>query len=107
MATQRDPWLDNAKMGLVVLVVLGHTWALLPSDARAAWHLYDFVYLWHMPVLEALQAAGVGRWPWLAPGLVLLAALTVAMASFLLFERPWREVRLPRAVRPHSVPGAG
>lgn len=54
MAT-RDPWLDNAKMGLVVLVVLGHTWALLPSDAEVAWHLYDFVYLWHMPAFVFLS----------------------------------------------------
>ncbi|HWJ08537.1 MAG TPA: acyltransferase family protein [Nocardioides sp.] len=55
MATSRDPWLDNAKMGLIVLVVLGHTWALLPSDATAAWHLYDFVYLWHMPAFVFLS----------------------------------------------------
>lgn len=55
MATARDPWLDNAKMGLVVLVVLGHTWALLPSDATVAWHLYDFLYLWHMPAFVFLS----------------------------------------------------
>ncbi|QSR27559.1 hypothetical protein CFH99_18205 [Nocardioides aromaticivorans] len=55
MATPRDPSLDNAKMGLVVLVVLGHTWALLPSEAEAAWHLYDFVYLWHMPAFVFLS----------------------------------------------------
>lgn len=54
MATPRDPWLDNAKMGLVVLVVLGHVWALLPSDV-AAGHLYDFVYLWHMPAFVFLS----------------------------------------------------
>ncbi|GAA1509249.1 acyltransferase family protein [Nocardioides humi] len=44
----RDPWLDNAKMGLVTLVVVGHLVALLPSDGPGG-HLYDFVYLWHMP----------------------------------------------------------
>jgi len=26
----RDPWFDNAKMGLVTLVALGHSWMLLP-----------------------------------------------------------------------------
>ncbi|NHA01765.1 hypothetical protein G5V59_24320 [Nocardioides sp. W3-2-3] len=41
-------------MGLIVLVVLGHTWALLPSDATAG-HLYDFVYLWHMPAFVFLS----------------------------------------------------
>lgn len=54
MAASRDPWLDNAKMGLIVLVVLGHTWALLPLDGPAG-HFYDFVYLWHMPAFVFLS----------------------------------------------------
>lgn len=54
MAASRDPWLDNAKMGLIVLVVLGHTWALLPLDGPVG-HLYDFVYLWHMPAFVFLS----------------------------------------------------
>ena len=44
----RDPWLDNAKMALVTLVVIGHLWALLPGDGVVG-HLYDFLYAWHMP----------------------------------------------------------
>ncbi len=44
----RDPWLDNAKMALIVLVVVGHAWTLLPSDGVAR-HPYDFLYAWHMP----------------------------------------------------------
>lgn len=47
-ASPRDPWFDNAKMALVTLVVIGHTWAVLPHTAVTD-HLYDFVYLWHMP----------------------------------------------------------
>ncbi|WP_232679480.1 acyltransferase family protein [Nocardioides sp. R-C-SC26] len=44
----RDPWLDNAKMALVTLVVVGHGWILLPSGALTdQW--YHFVYFWHMP----------------------------------------------------------
>lgn len=54
MAVSRDPWLDNAKMGLILLVVLGHTWALLPMDGPAG-QLYDFVYLWHMPAFVFLS----------------------------------------------------
>ncbi|GAA3675579.1 acyltransferase family protein [Nocardioides ginsengisoli] len=54
MRTTRDPWLDNAKMGLIVLVVLGHTWALLPFDGPVG-HLYDFIYLWHMPAFILLS----------------------------------------------------
>ena len=55
---QRDPWFDNAKMLLVVLVVVGHAWTLLPLFAGDAgsdtakfyddW-LYHFLYAWHIP----------------------------------------------------------
>jgi fucose 4-O-acetylase-like acetyltransferase len=44
----RDPWLDNAKMALVTLVVLGHSWTLLPTGGLND-HLYDFLYAWHVP----------------------------------------------------------
>ncbi len=47
MAT-RDPWLDNAKMALVTLVVVGHAWTLLPGTALDD-QLYDFLYAWHVP----------------------------------------------------------
>lgn len=46
--SSRDPWLDNAKMALVVLVVVGHSWDLLPLDGWVG-HAKDFLYLWHMP----------------------------------------------------------
>jgi fucose 4-O-acetylase-like acetyltransferase len=44
----RDPWLDNAKMALVTLVVLGHAWTLLPQAAVNE-VLYDALYAWHVP----------------------------------------------------------
>lgn len=44
----RDPWLDNAKMALVTLVVLGHSWTLLP-DSGVNETLYDALYFWHLP----------------------------------------------------------
>jgi fucose 4-O-acetylase-like acetyltransferase len=44
----RDAWFDNAKMALVTLVVLGHAWTLLPNEPVVD-HLYDFLYLWHVP----------------------------------------------------------
>jgi fucose 4-O-acetylase-like acetyltransferase len=57
-AKQRDPWFDNAKMALVTLVVIGHSWTLLPlnltdgGDSTATvvdtW-LYNFLYAWHIP----------------------------------------------------------
>lgn len=48
MASRRDPWFDNAKMALVTLVVLGHSWVLLPDTAWVE-HAYDFLYAWHVP----------------------------------------------------------
>lgn len=47
-ASGRDPWLDNAKMALVTLVVVGHAWVLLPQTPLVA-GLYDFLYAWHVP----------------------------------------------------------
>lgn len=44
----RDAWFDNAKMALVTLVVVGHAWTLLPNEPLVN-HLYDFLYLWHVP----------------------------------------------------------
>jgi fucose 4-O-acetylase-like acetyltransferase len=44
----REPWLDNAKMLLVTLVVVGHSWTLLPDSLARHW-FYDFLYLWHIP----------------------------------------------------------
>jgi fucose 4-O-acetylase-like acetyltransferase len=44
----RDPWLDNAKMALVTLVVLGHAWTLLPQTGVNE-VLYDALYAWHIP----------------------------------------------------------
>jgi fucose 4-O-acetylase-like acetyltransferase len=46
---RRDPWFDNAKMLLVTLVVVGHSWVLLPAESLARNWFYDFLYLWHMP----------------------------------------------------------
>jgi fucose 4-O-acetylase-like acetyltransferase len=47
-AKTRDPWFDNAKMALVLLVVVGHSWTLLPHNTLND-HLYDFLYAWHVP----------------------------------------------------------
>lgn len=44
----RDPWLDNVKMVLVTLVVVGHSIGLVESTRGSHW-IYDFIYLWHIP----------------------------------------------------------
>ena len=35
-------------MLLVTLVVVGHSWVLLPNNAVTD-HVYDFLYAWHVP----------------------------------------------------------
>lgn len=83
MAVSRDPWLDNAKMGLIVLVVLGHTWALLPSDATAG-HLYDFVYLWHMPAFVFLS--GYLSRSWRYSPVKMWQLVSTLLVPYVLFE---------------------
>lgn len=99
-------WFGVAWSLLLLAVLHGPSWLRAPF-ASAPLRLIGVVsfsaYLWHMPVLDGLRALGVERWPWLAPGLVLAVAVAVSMVSFLLFERPWREIRLPRARLPQPA----
>ena len=44
----RDPFFDNAKMLLVTLVVVGHSWTLLP-DVSTSSPVYIFLYSFHVP----------------------------------------------------------
>ncbi|WP_426242424.1 acyltransferase family protein [Nocardioides sp. LHG3406-4] len=44
----RDPWLDNVKMVLVTIVVVGHAVVLLPSSDLGS-QAYDFIYYFHIP----------------------------------------------------------
>ncbi|HET7682751.1 MAG TPA: acyltransferase family protein [Marmoricola sp.] len=50
---RRDPWFDNIKMTLVTLVVVGHSWTLLPDSVAKSW-LYDFLYAWHVPAFVVI-----------------------------------------------------
>src|SRR5919112_522257 len=50
----RDPWFDNAKMALVTLVVVGHSWTLLPHNVVND-QAYDFLYFWHVPALALFR----------------------------------------------------
>lgn len=56
-------------------------------------------YLWHMPVLQLADALGLRAHGVIGLLGVLGAMLAVAMVSFLLFERPWRDVRYLRSER--------
>lgn len=81
---------------LLLSVLHGPRWLRTPF-AWAPMRLLGVVsfsaYLWHMPVLYGLRSLGARDWP-LAGWWVLLATLVASMASFLVVERPWRDVRL-------------
>ena len=50
----RDPFLDNAKFLLIVLVVLGHNWVPALDDSRLVKALYMVVYSFHVPAFVLL-----------------------------------------------------
>ena len=52
-AKTRDPWLDNAKMVLVTIVVIGHMIVLTPGGDEQA-RTYDFIYYFHIPAFVLL-----------------------------------------------------
>ena len=79
----RDPWLDNAKMALVTLVVIGHAWTLLPSDGPNR-HLYDFLYSWHIPAFVFVTGYLSRGFAWTRPRMWQLVR-TVAV-PYVLFE---------------------
>jgi fucose 4-O-acetylase-like acetyltransferase len=62
----RDPRLDNAKMTLVTLVVIGHSWTMLASNAGNN-HLYDFLYTWHMPAFVLITGYLSRGFEWTGP----------------------------------------
>src|SRR3954466_14117265 len=48
--TSRDPFFDNTKLLLVTLVVIGHSWTLLP-DVSTSSPVYTFLSAWHVPAV--------------------------------------------------------
>lgn len=51
----RDPFFDNAKFLLVVLVVIGHNWFPLVGHSRVVKAAYMVVYAFHMPAFILLS----------------------------------------------------
>jgi fucose 4-O-acetylase-like acetyltransferase len=79
----RDPWFDNAKMLLIILVVLGHTWSQMPPTTAGSW-AYDFVYPWHMPAFVLVTGFLSRSMTW-EPRRLLTLLRTVAV-PYLIFE---------------------
>ncbi len=80
---QRDPWFDNAKMALVTLVVVGHSWVLLPDNVARLW-FYDFLYLWHIPAFVLVTGYLSRSFTWSRRHLGRL--LTMVVVPYLIFE---------------------
>ncbi|WP_162599682.1 acyltransferase family protein [Nocardioides solisilvae] len=111
MPRRRDPWLDNAKTVLVVLVVVGHAVVLMPSGEVKS-HAYDFVYYFHMPAFVLLTGYLSRSFTWSRKGFVsLVTTLAVPYVLFELLMALWRvhvvdqvsslEVLSPLWLNPH------
>ena len=87
----RDPWLDNAKMTLVTLVVIGHFWAVLP-DTGVSDHLYDFLYTWHIPAFVLVTGYLSRSFEWTRPRL--LGLVTTVAVPYVVFEALYALFRL-------------
>lgn len=83
MATARDPWFDNIKMTLVTLVVVGHSWTLLPHNTANDW-AYDFLYAWHIPAFVTITGYLSRSFAW-TPAKLMALVRTVAV-PYVIFE---------------------
>ena len=52
--TDRNPWLDNAKLVLITLVVTGHFLEVFYDDSALALHVWQLIYAFHMPAFVFL-----------------------------------------------------
>lgn len=82
-AKVRDPWFDNAKMALVTLVVVGHSWTLLPHNVVND-QAYDFLYFWHVPAFVFVTGYLSRSFTWSSARLVALVRTVVV--PYVLFE---------------------
>lgn len=53
----RDPWLDNARFILIVLVIFGHLLEPLIKDHASLAAVYRFLYVFHVPALAFVSGA--------------------------------------------------
>lgn len=81
----RDPWLDNAKYWLIVLVVVGHAVAVdVSRQVPAAHALYLWIYSFHMPAF-IFVAGLLGRSRSVEPR-HLRSLVTRVVAPYLIFS---------------------
>jgi fucose 4-O-acetylase-like acetyltransferase len=71
-------------MLLVTLVVIGHSWVLLPEDTLARNWFYDFLYLWHMPAFLVVTGYLSRSFTWSRRNLSRL--VTTVAVPYVVFE---------------------
>ena len=81
--TSRDPFFDNAKLLLVTLVVVGHSWTLLP-DVSTSSPVYVFLYLFHVPAFVLVTGYLSRSFTFTRANLRKL--LTTVVAPYVVFE---------------------
>ncbi len=79
----RDPFLDNAKLILVTLVVIGHSWTLADENYYTD-RIYDWLYLWHLPVFVMVTGYLSRTFTWSRRHLERL--VTTVLLPYLVFE---------------------
>jgi fucose 4-O-acetylase-like acetyltransferase len=70
-------------MTLVTLVVVGHSWTLLPQDLAQSW-AYDFLYAWHIPAFVTVTGYLSRSFAW-TPAKLWALVRTVAV-PYVIFE---------------------
>ena len=78
-------------------------WALTRRPVVALGLISYGVYLWHWPVIIVIDEARTGIDGFWLGALRLAITLAVAVASFVLVERPIRRGRLPAERQPHAI----
>ena len=82
-AKSRDPFFDNAKLLLVTLVVVGHSWTLLP-DVSTSSPVYVFLYTFHVPAFVLVTGYQSRRFTFTRANLRKL--VTTIVVPYLVFE---------------------
>jgi peptidoglycan/LPS O-acetylase OafA/YrhL len=102
--TIEDPRLNHHRLlyfgfawsALLLAVLHGPWWLQKPFTVvpmRVLGIVSFSAYLLHLPVVALFRGLGARHWPG-GPFWTLAAIVVVAIASFLVIERPWRDVRL-------------
>jgi fucose 4-O-acetylase-like acetyltransferase len=60
-AVTRQTWIDQARWGAIVLIVIGHAVGMLRHSSDLAVVVSNFVYMFHIPVLVLLAGWGARR----------------------------------------------